>query len=469
MSQISVQQILKDILDNDIKLLNSRDKLIRLLDEKVPARLSRDVTAVQKALQYGVGEYFLQAYLSSEQSSKFIAIGKVTEKLKELNLQEKAIEKIINTFAYALNWNITTTSNYDLNTSESSNDSNLVQTIDGLQRQINALKKQLTDSKPNKVTVNKPAQNKQKLKENILIILTQNNYIKRITLNSIRTQKSGGRGAAGIRIKENDYVKQIIIASTHDILLCFTNKGKVYQLNANKIPSMGKIAQGKAITNFLSLEKNEIVISILPIQRFDKSAFLLMITGNGLIKRTELSQFDTNRKQTRILALTLDKDDTLINTNLTYGKDRIIIVTQNGMSICFSEQDIRPIGRTARGVKGISLKNNDQVIYLDTFDNNKCEVLTVSENGFGKRTSISEYPIQSRSGVGLINTKITERTGLTGDLKIIDKDKEFLLISQKGIIIRSNIQEVSKFSRNTQGAKVINLEPYDKVSSLAII
>lgn len=469
MSQISVQQILKDILDNDIKLLNSRDKLIRLLDEKVPARLSRDVTAVQKALQYGVGEYFLQAYLSNEQSSKRIALGKVTEKLKELNLQEKAIEKIINTFAYALNWNITTTSNYDLTTNELSNDSNLVQTIDGLQRQINALKKQLTDSKSNKVTINKPSLDKQKLKENILIILTQKNYIKRITLNSIRTQKSGGRGAIGIRVKENDYVKRIIIASTHDILLCFTNKGKVYQLNANKIPSMGKTSQGKLITNFLSLEKNETVVSILPIQKFDKDVFLLMLTGNGLIKRTELSLFDTNRKQTGILSLTLDKDDELISTKLTHGKSQIIIGTQNGMSICFNEQDIRPSGRTARGVKGISLKNNDQVISLDTFDNNKCEVLTVSENGFGKRTSISEYPIQSRSGVGLINTKITERTGLIIDLKIINKAQEFILISQKGIIIRSNIHEVSKFSRNTQGAKLISLEPYDKVSSLAIL
>lgn len=302
--------------------------------------------------------------------------------------------------------------------------------------------------------------------EDVVITLTHNNYIKRIPITTYRNQKRGGRGVTGMGTKEEDYVENMIVSSTHDTILIFTNKGLVYQLKGYEIPESGRTAKGTAIINLLPLQKDEKITAIIPIKKFAEDKFLFMATLKGIVKKTQLTQFDTNRKKTGLIALNLDSDDDLISVKLTDGHRKIILGTRDGMSICFNEQDVRAMGRTARGIKGISLKNDDKVIDMDNLRDD-CEVLTVTENGYGKRTAVSEYRTQKRGGVGLINVKVTEKTGFVVGIKVVDNNQEFMLISVDGVVIRSNVGEVSVIGRNTQGVRMMNVGDNDKVAALA--
>ena len=302
--------------------------------------------------------------------------------------------------------------------------------------------------------------------EDVVITLTHNNYIKRIPITTYRNQKRGGRGVTGMGTKEEDYVENMIVSSTHDTILIFTNKGLVYQLKGYEIPESGRTAKGTAIINLLPLQKDEKITAIIPIKKFAEDKFLFMATQKGIVKKTQLTQFDTNRKKTGLIALNLDSDDDLISVKLTDGQRQIILGTRDGMSICFNEQDVRAMGRAARGIKGISLKNDDKVIDMDNLRDD-CEVLTVTENGFGKRTAVSEYRTQKRGGVGLINVKVTEKTGFVVGIKVVDSNQEFMLISIDGVVIRSNVGEVSVIGRNTQGVKMMSVGDNDKVAALA--
>lgn len=302
--------------------------------------------------------------------------------------------------------------------------------------------------------------------ENVVITLTHNNYIKRIPLTTYRNQKRGGRGVTGMGTKEEDYVENMIITSTHNTILFFTNKGLVYQLKGYEIPESGRTAKGTAIVNLLPLAKDESITAIIPIEKFADDKYLFMATRNGVVKKTVLSAYDTNRKKTGLIAISLKDDDELISVKLTDGNRYIIIGTRDGMSISFNEQDVRPMGRNARGVIGIKLKGNDKVIDMDNLRKN-CEVLTVTENGYGKRTPTEEYRAQSRGGIGLINIKVTEKTGFVVGVKVVNENQEFMLISTEGIVIRSNINEVSVINRNTQGVKVMNMDDNDKVAAVA--
>lgn len=302
--------------------------------------------------------------------------------------------------------------------------------------------------------------------ENVVITLTHNNYIKRIPLTTYRNQKRGGRGVTGMGTKEEDYVENMIITSTHNTILFFTNKGLVYQLKGYEIPESGRTAKGTAIVNLLPLAKDESITAIIPIEKFADDKYLFMATRNGVVKKTVLSAYDTNRKKTGLIAISLKDDDELISVKLTDGNRYIIIGTRDGMSISFNEQDVRPMGRNARGVIGIKLKGDDKVIDMDNLRKN-CEVLTVTENGYGKRTPTEEYRAQSRGGIGLINIKVTEKTGFVVGVKVVNENQEFMLISTEGIVIRSNINEVSVINRNTQGVKVMNMDDNDKVAAVA--
>lgn len=303
--------------------------------------------------------------------------------------------------------------------------------------------------------------------ETVVITLTHNNYIKRIPLTTYRNQKRGGRGVTGMGTKEEDYVENMIITSTHNTILFFTNKGLVYQLKGYEIPESGRTAKGTAIVNLLPLAKEESITAIIPIEKFADDKYLFMATRQGIVKKTVLSDYDTNRKKTGLIAISLKDDDELISVKLTDGNRYIIIGTRDGMSISFNEQNVRPMGRNARGVIGIKLKGDDKVIDMDSLRKN-CEVLTVTENGYGKRTHTEEYRAQSRGGIGLINIKVTEKTGFVVGVKVVNENQEFMLISNEGIVIRSNINEVSVINRNTQGVKVMNMDNNDKVAAVAV-
>lgn len=303
--------------------------------------------------------------------------------------------------------------------------------------------------------------------EDVVITLTHNNYIKRIPVTTYRNQKRGGRGVTGMGTKEEDYVENITITSTHNTILFFTNKGLMYRLMGYEIPESSRTARGTAIVNLLPIAKDEKITAIIPIEEFADDKYLFMASRSGIVKKTVLSEFDTNRKKTGLIALSLKDDDEMIGIKLTDGTSRIIIGTRDGMSVCFDESDVRAMGRNARGVKGIKLRGEDEVIGMDIMRKG-CDVLTVTENGFGKRTPVDQYRLQTRGGIGVINIKVTEKTGFVIGVKVVDEDQEFMLVSSDGIIIRSNIGEISVISRNTQGVKVMSLEDEDKVAAIAV-
>ena len=303
--------------------------------------------------------------------------------------------------------------------------------------------------------------------EDVVITLTHNNYIKRIPVTTYRNQKRGGRGVTGMGTKEEDYVENITITSTHNTILFFTNKGLMYRLMGYEIPESSRTARGTAIVNLLPIAKDEKITAIIPIEEFSDDKYLFMASRSGIVKKTVLSEFDTNRKKTGLIALSLKDDDEMIGIKLTDGSSRIIIGTRDGMSVCFDESDVRAMGRNARGVKGIKLRGEDEVIGMDIMRKG-CDVLTVTENGFGKRTPVEQYRLQTRGGIGVINIKVTEKTGFVIGVKVVDEDQEFMLVSEEGIIIRSNIGEISVISRNTQGVKVMSLEDEDKVAAIAV-
>ena len=304
--------------------------------------------------------------------------------------------------------------------------------------------------------------------EDVVITLTHNNYIKRIPVTTYRNQKRGGRGVTGMTTKEEDYVENMLITSTHNTLLVFTNKGLVYQLKGYEIPESSRTAKGTAIVNLLPLDKSEKITALIPITAFTEGQYLFMATRDGIVKKTSITEYDTARKKTGLIAIGLNEGDELIGVKLTDGNRQIFLGTRDGMAICFNEEDVRPMGRGAKGVKGIKFKNKstDQVIGMDTIRPN-CEILTVTENGYGKRTATSKYRIQNRGGVGLINLKVTEKTGFVVGVKVVDETQEFMLISMEGIVLRSNIQEISVISRNAQGVKLMNMDENDQVAALA--
>ncbi|WP_233487052.1 MULTISPECIES: DNA gyrase subunit A [unclassified Halanaerobium] len=302
--------------------------------------------------------------------------------------------------------------------------------------------------------------------ENIVITMTHQGYIKRMPVDSYRSQRRGGKGVIGINTKEGDFVENIFTTTTHYKFLFFTNQGRVYRMKGFEIPEAGRQARGTAIVNLLELQEDERVTAVIPIKKFPEDGYLIMATKNGIIKKTSLEEYDTN--YTGLIGINLREDDELIGVKYTDGKEKIILITHNGKAIHFSEEDVRPVGRNSFGVKGIDLDEDDYVINLG-LDSAGEEVLIITENGFGKRTKLDEYRLQSRSGKGLITAKITEKNGKLADAKIVDKDMELMIITLQGIVIRVNVNEISTTGRNTMGVKIIDVKEGDKVVSVAKI
>ena len=302
--------------------------------------------------------------------------------------------------------------------------------------------------------------------EQTVIALTHFGYIKRMPIDTYRSQKRGGKGITGIATREEDFVKQIFTASTHDTILFFTNKGKLYKLRGYEVPEAGRTARGTAIVNLLSLDAGEKVSAVIPIQNFAEGKYLLMATKNGLIKKTALAEYNSARK-TGLQGITLKEDDELIAVRLTDGEDNVVLVTRNGMCITFDEKDVRPIGRVSQGVIGIRIDDDDEVIGMESIiSGGKATLLAITENGFGKRTELDEYRVQIRGGKGVITYKVTQKTGKLVGARIATDDEDVMLITDKGTIIRLKVKDISVLGRSTQGVTLMRTTDGGKVVSM---
>jgi DNA gyrase subunit A len=300
--------------------------------------------------------------------------------------------------------------------------------------------------------------------EDVTVMITHEGYTKRLPLDTYRKQNRGGKGVTGAGMKEGDFVENLFIASTHDYILFFTDLGKVYWLKVYDVPHFGRVAKGRAIVNLLNLQEDENVTSMIPVRKFDDRS-LVMATKNGIIKKTILSAFGRPKKG-GIIAILLDSGDKLIGVKLAQGGQEIVLGTENGKAIRFSEDDVRCMGRATRGVKGITLQGDDTVKGIVIVDKN-ATLLTVCENGFGKRTDYSEYTVQRRSGQGVINIKTTDRNGKVVALINVSDEDEFMMMTANGMIIRSAIKAIRSIGRNTQGVRLISLKEGDKLVSVA--
>ena len=302
--------------------------------------------------------------------------------------------------------------------------------------------------------------------EQTVIALTHFGYIKRMPIDTYRSQKRGGKGITGIATRAEDFVKKIFIASTHDTILFFSNKGKLYKLRGYEIPEAGRTAKGTAIVNLLSLDPGEKISAVIPIQNFADGKYLLMGTKNGLIKKTALTEYNSSKK-TGLQGITLKDDDELIAVRLTDGEDNVVLVTKNGLCITFDEKDVRPIGRTSQGVIGIRIDKDDEVIGMESIiRGGKATLLAITENGFGKRTELDEYRVQLRGGKGVVTYKITQKTGKIVGVRIANDDEDVMLITDTGTIIRIKVKDISVLGRATQGVTLMRTSDGGKVVSI---
>lgn len=303
--------------------------------------------------------------------------------------------------------------------------------------------------------------------EDVVITLTHLGYVKRLPLSTYKNQKRGGRGVTGVTTREEDFVERIFVATTHHVVLFFTDRGSVYKLKAHEIPEAGRAARGTAIVNLLPLKPGEKVNAVIPIKDFGEARYLLFATRNGLVKKTLLSEYESSRKA-GLIAIGLREEDELIAVRLIDREDQVLLGTMEGMGIRFSVDDVSTMGRTAHGVKGISLRQDDKVASVDILKPG-CDVLVVTEKGFGKRTGEEEFRLQSRGGKGIIIQKVTEKTGHLEAIRVVSEKDDVMLCTASGIVIRMEVSGISKMSRNTRGVTLIKLEKDDQLASVAVI
>ena len=302
--------------------------------------------------------------------------------------------------------------------------------------------------------------------ENTIITLTHYGYIKRLPVDTYRSQRRGGRGVTGMQTREQDFVEQIFTSSTHSIIMFFTNKGKVYRLKGYEIPEAGRNAKGTAIVNLLQLDGDERVTAVIPIENFAEGQYLLMATKGGVIKKTNLMEYSNGRK-TGLQGIALKEDDELIDVRLTDGERNVVMVTHEGIAITFSERDVRAVGRVSQGVIGIKLDANDYVVGMEPIYDEKAYLLAITENGFGKRTELEEYRVQARAGRGVITYKTTPKTGKLVGIKVVTEEEDVMLITDTGIVIRLDVKDISVLGRSTQGVTLMRAGDGGKVVSIA--
>ncbi len=303
--------------------------------------------------------------------------------------------------------------------------------------------------------------------EDVLITLSNKGYIKRLNQDEFRAQNRGGRGVQGSGVSDEDFIKHLVSTSTHDHLLFFTNKGRVYRMKAYEIPEYGRQAKGLPIVNLLKLDENETIQTVINVERSEQERFLLFTTLRGIVKRTNANHF-ANIRTSGLIALNLREDDELVNVLMTTGQEELIIGTHNGYSVRFKENILRDMGRTATGVKGVNLRDGDFVVGSSTINDSQ-EVLVVSENGLGKRTSADQYPTKGRGGKGIKVMNVTERTGKLAGLVTVNGSEDLMLITDTGVVIRTNVDNISQTGRSAQGVKVMRLDEDAKLVTFALV
>ncbi len=305
------------------------------------------------------------------------------------------------------------------------------------------------------------------VEEDMVVTVTHGGYIKRNAVSLYRAQRRGGKGKTGIKPKEEDFVENLFVASTHSYVLIFTSLGKVYWLKVHEIPQGGRASRGKAIINLLRLAPEETVRTILPVKSFEAGQYIVTATAKGIVKKTELMAY-SNPRAGGIIALTIDVGDSLIEARLTDGKRDLLLASRNGKSIRFPETNIRSMGRPARGVRGMNLGEDDEVVSLQSVtDNTSLALVTVTENGYGKRTNIGEYRVQSRGGKGIITIKTSERNGRVVAIKMVDDESDLMFITNRGKLLRTKVKNIRAIGRNTQGVRMMVLEEGELIVSVA--
>ncbi|MBQ3369820.1 MAG: DNA gyrase subunit A [Mogibacterium sp.] len=304
--------------------------------------------------------------------------------------------------------------------------------------------------------------------QDVAITLTHLGYVKRVPADTYKAQRRGGKGIVGLTTRESDFVRDLIITSTHDYLMFFTDMGRVYKIKAYEIPEASRTAKGTPVINFLNLNSTERVTAMIPVREFNANECLVMVTKQGTIKKTPMSEFDTNRK-TGLIAITLKEGDKLISVALATGEENVLVVTKQGKAIAFSEQDVRPMGRNAGGVRAILLEKGDEVVSMELDIDQTRKMLVITENGFGKRTPLEEYRLQARGGKGVATYDKTKfsKTGLLVGATLVSEDDEVMVINSNGVIIRIRADEVSTLGRTTQGVKIMKVEKGNRIVSFA--
>lgn len=301
-------------------------------------------------------------------------------------------------------------------------------------------------------------------REDVIISITHSGYIKRLPVTTYRSQKRGGKGVVGMDTKEDDFVEHLFVSNTHHYLLFFTNKGKVYKLKAYEIPDLSRTARGTPIINLIQIEQGETINAVIPVKDFDSEHFLFFATRQGVVKKTPLDDY-VNIRKVGLIAISLREDDDLIGVKLTDGNQEIIMGTAQGMSIRYSEQDVRSMGRSATGVKGIQLDDDDTVIDMDVIVPDK-DILIVTSKGYGKRTPVADYRIQNRGGKGIKTLNVTDKNGPIVSLKVVENDEDLMIMTASGTMIRTSMEGISTMGRNTQGVRLINTREDDTVATV---
>lgn len=338
-----------------------------------------------------------------------------------------------------------------------------------IKEELTAVKEKYGDARRTTITYDMSEMSEEDLiaDEDVVLTISHNNYIKRMKLDTYNKQNRGGQGILGMSTKEGDFVENILITTTHHTILFFTSRGRVHYLKAYQIAEASRQARGTALINLLKLDNGEKITAVLQVREYNPAKFLFMATRKGIVKKVQLSEFNTSRKL-GVIALKLDDDDELIGVKQTDGQKQIVIGTRNGYAIIFDEEEVRSMGRIARGVKGIKLRDGDEVVGMDTIKRDS-EILTVTAGGYGKRTKVEEYTTHHRGAMGVINLRVTEKTGEVIGLKVVRDGQELMLISTNGIIIRTGLDKISVIGRASQGVIIMKTAEDDKVASMAIL
>ena len=338
-----------------------------------------------------------------------------------------------------------------------------------LTEEILNIKEKYADSSRTKITGKKGEVDVEDLiaDEDVVVTMTGSGYIKRMPISTYKSQKRGGRGVSGLNLKDGDYVEHLFVASTLSNILFFSNRGKVYRLKVYELPVGSRQARGQNIVNTLPVRQGETIAATVVIKDFEQAEYLLLCTKNGLVKKTSLVDYNTARRD-GIIAISLKQNDELIRARLTSGKSEVIMVTSKGQAIRFKEKDARPMGRSSMGVRGIKLGKDDEVITMDIVVP-ETNLFVISEKGKGKRTQITQYPTQKRGGLGVKTLKLTKGMGDLVSARMVDANQELMIISEEGVVIRTNVKDISLQGRSTQGVKIMNIKGSDKVSTIARI